>query len=109
MFALCLFFAPLLLAVPPEAWGAALVVVGFLMLTPIRDLPFDDYTELFPSLATVALMAFTFNIGFGMGAGFLLYPIFKVFSGRARELAAGTWVLFALSLLLFLIYPYARI
>jgi AGZA family xanthine/uracil permease-like MFS transporter len=108
MFVLCLFFAPLFVAVPPFAYGAALVVVGFLMISPIRDIPFDDYSELFPSVATIALMSFTYNIGFGMAAGFVLYPLFKLFSGKARDLSGGMWVLFAIAVLLFIFYPYER-
>ena len=96
------------MAVPPLAYGGALVVVGFLMLTTLRRLAFDDYSEMFPAAATVALMAFTYNLGFGMAAGFVLYPIFKVAAGKARELNVGVWVLFAISLLLFIVYPYAK-
>ncbi len=109
MFILCLFFAPLLISVPPAAYGAALVVVGFLMLSPIKDIHFDDYSELFPSVATIALMSFTFNIGFGMAAGFLLYPLFKIFSGKIKELSPGVWVMFAIAILLFVFYPYGKI
>ncbi len=109
MFALCLFLAPLFVAVPPVAYGAALIAVGFLMLSPIRELPFDDYTELFPAIATMVLMSFTYNIGFGMAAGFVLYPIFKLVAGRGRELTAGVWVLFAVSVILFVFYPYGKI
>ncbi len=109
MFLLCLFLAPLFVSVPASAYGAALVVVGFLMLAPVKDINFDDYTELIPSAATIALMSFTYNLGIGMTAGFVLYPIFKVFSGRTRELTAGTWILFAISLLLFIFYPYSKI
>ncbi len=106
---LCLFFAPLFVSVPPCAYGAALVVVGFLMLSPIREIPFQDYSELFPSVATIALMSFTYNIGFGMAAGFALYPLFKVFAGKARQINAGTWALFGIALVLFVFYPYGRI
>lgn len=108
MFALCLFLSPLFVSVPPFAYGAALIVVGFLMLSPIKNIPFDDYSELFPSVATIALMSFTYNLGFGMVAGFALYPIFKLFSGRSRDLTAGTWVLFGIAILLFIFYPYER-
>jgi AGZA family xanthine/uracil permease-like MFS transporter len=109
MFILCLFFAPLFISVPPVAYGGALVVVGFLMLSPIKDIPFDDYSELFPAVGTIALMSFTYNIAFGMTAGFVLYPLFKIVSGKARELSVGTWILLAVSILLFLFYPYERI
>lgn len=109
MFLLCLFFAPLFVAVPPVAYGAALVIVGFLMVAPLRSLPFDDYTELFPAVATIALMTFTFNIGFGIASGFVLYVLFKLFTGRGRELSAGIWLLFAISIILFIVYPYERV
>ena len=108
MFMLCLFAAPLLVSVPAAAVGAALVVVGFLMLGTLKQLPTDDYSELFPAAATIALMAFTFNIGFGMAAGFVLYPLFKLAVGRSRDMKPGIWVLFVLSLVLFAFYPYSR-
>jgi AGZA family xanthine/uracil permease-like MFS transporter len=106
MFALCLFLAPVFVSVPAVSYGAALVVVGFLMLSPVEKINFADYTELFPAAATIALMSFTFNIGFGMTAGFILYPLFKILAGRRKELSGGIWVLFFISLLLFILYPY---
>jgi AGZA family xanthine/uracil permease-like MFS transporter len=109
MFVLCLFFAPIFVSVPGVAYGSALIVVGFLMLTPVKDIKFDDYTELFPAAATIALMSFTYNIGFGMTAGFILYPLFKIFSGKAKELTAGIWVLSGISVLLFVFYPYKKV
>jgi AGZA family xanthine/uracil permease-like MFS transporter len=105
-FAGTLFFAPFLGAIPPHAYGPALIVVGLLMLSPITRIRFDDLTELVPAFATVALMSFTYNVGVGITAGFLLYPIGKVVSGRAREIKPGLWVLAALSLLFFMFYPY---
>lgn len=108
MFMLCLFLAPLLVAVPPAAYGAALIVVGFLMLAPLKNLPFDDYTELFPAMATICMISFTYNIGFGMASGFVLYPILKLISGKSKELGIGVWILFVLSLILFIFYPYAK-
>lgn len=107
LFLCALFFAPFLTAVPPQAYGPALIVVGFLMLAPVREIPFDDWTELFPAFAVIMLMSFTFNIGVGITAGFVLYPVFKAAAGRAREVHAGLWVLSALSLLFYIFYPYS--
>lgn len=106
MFLLCLFVAPLFVAVPSTAYGAALVVVGFLMIAPVKDLPFDDYSELFPSVGVIAMMTFSYNIGFGMASGFVLYPIFKIVAGKTKDISGGMWVLFLISILLFVIYPY---
>ncbi|MGH9788479.1 MAG: NCS2 family permease, partial [Candidatus Acidiferrales bacterium] len=108
LFAGALFFAPLVAAIPPQAYGPALVVVGLLMVEPITRVNFGDFTEVVPAFATVALMSFTFNIGVGMTAGFVLYPFCKFAAGRAGEIKPGLWVLSALSLLFFLFYPYHR-
>lgn len=108
LFLLALFFAPFLTAVPAHAYGPALVIVGAMMLEPIRRIDFSDYTELIPSFAVITLMSFTYNLGIGMTAGFVIYPLLKLISGRAREVSAGTWVLGALSLIFYVFYPYGK-
>ena len=55
------------------------------MLTPITRIPFDDLSEVVPAFGVIALMAFTYNVGVGMTAGFVLYPFCKLVSGRLRE------------------------
>ncbi|MGE5206277.1 MAG: NCS2 family permease [Chlamydiota bacterium] len=105
-FAGTLFFSPFVAAIPPQAYGPALIVVGLLMLAPITRIRFDDFTELIPAFAVVALMSFTYNIGVGITAGFVLYPFCKLVAGRFREVKAGLWVLAGLSLLFFIFYPY---
>jgi len=105
-FAATLFFSPFVAAIPPQAYGPALVVVGALMLEPVTKIRFDDFTELVPAFAVIALMSFTYNIGVGITAGFVLYPFAKVVAGRWREVKPGLWVLAALSLLFFVFYPY---
>jgi len=107
LFLLSLFFAPFLTSVPPQAYGPALIAVGYLMLKPITRINLDDYTELFPAFAVVILMSFTFNIGVGITAGFVLYPFFKLVAGRRREVSPGLWVLAGLSILFFVFYPYS--
>ncbi|MFQ5740926.1 MAG: NCS2 family permease [Acidobacteriota bacterium] len=106
LFVLALFFSPVVTAIPPEAYGPALIAVGLLMIEPVRRVDFDDFTELVPALATVALMGFTFNIGVGMTAGFILYPFCKLVQGRPGEVKPGLWVLAGLSLLFYIFYPY---
>jgi AGZA family xanthine/uracil permease-like MFS transporter len=106
LFLLALFLAPTFTAVPAHAYGPALIVVGVLMLTPVTKIRFDDLTESIPAFCVVALMSFTYNIGIGMTAGFVAYPLFKIAGGRIRELKTGIWVLGFLSLLFFIFYPY---
>jgi len=106
LFALSLFFAPIVTAIPAAAYGPALIIVGSMMMAPIAKIDFDDPTELLPAFATIALMSFTYNIGVGITAGLVLYPMFKLIAGRGREVPAGLWALAALSLLFFILYPY---
>ena len=93
-------------AIPPQAYGPALVMVVAMMIAPIRKIDFDDHTELIPAFAIIALMSFTYNIGVGIAAGFVLYPWFKAAAGRGREIRPGLWMLNILSSLFFVFYPY---
>jgi AGZA family xanthine/uracil permease-like MFS transporter len=105
-FALSAFAAPFVSAIPAQAYGPALIIVGLFMLAPITRIDFTDYTESIPAFAVVSLMCFTYNIAVGITAGFLLYPFCKLVQGKAREIKAGLWVLAGLSLLFFVFYPY---
>jgi AGZA family xanthine/uracil permease-like MFS transporter len=106
LFLLALVFAPILTAVPAHATGVAIVAIGLLMMAPVAQLDFSDQTEWIPAFVTLTLMSFTFNIGVGMTAGLLLHPVLKVLSGRGGEVRAPQWVLAALSLLFYVVYPY---
>ena len=106
LFLLSLFFAPVFTIVPPHAYGAVLILIGVFMISPVTRIDFSDTTELIPAFLTIVLMSFTYNIGVGMTAGLITYPLLKTLSGRTREVTAGMWVLAALSLSFYLFYPY---
>jgi len=106
LFLMALFFAPFFSIIPPCAYGPALIVVGLLMVSTIAKAKLDDVTEAVPVFSVVALMSFTYNLGFGMTSGFVLYPLMKIFAGRTKEVPAGLWVLAVLSLCFFVFYPY---
>ncbi len=61
-----------------------------MMVAPVVKIDFDDYTELIPAFAVIALMSFTYNIGVGITAGLILYPLFKLVAGRYREVHPGS-------------------
>lgn len=105
-FAATLFFSPFVAAIPAQAFGPALILVGLFMLEPIAKINFADYTESIPAFAVVTLMCFSFNIGVGITAGFVLYPLGKLVTGKIREIKPGLWILTTLSLLFFIFYPY---
>lgn len=105
-FALTLFFAPFVAAIPAQAYGPALIIVGLFMLEPITKINFTDYSESIPAFAVVTLMCFTFNIAVGICAGFVLYPLCKLVAGKIRQVKPALYVLTAFSLLFFVFYPY---
>jgi AGZA family xanthine/uracil permease-like MFS transporter len=84
-FGLALFFAPLAAMVPPEATAAALVIVGYLMSTLVKDIPFAELEDGLPALLTMTLMPFTYSITNGIGAGFVSYAFIKVVRGKGGE------------------------
>ena len=106
LFLTALFFAPILSIVPSFAYGPALIVVGMLMISTVTKLNFDDLTEGVPVFCIITLMSFTYNIGIGITAGFIVYPLMKVFAGRVKEVPAGLWVLCGISILFYVFYPY---
>ena len=98
-----LFLTPLIAIVPYEAASPALVVVGFLLMTRVKDIPWDDYDLAIPAFLTIVLMPFTFSITNGIGAGFVSYGVIKLVRGKAREVHPLLWVVAALFVVYFAI------
>jgi len=105
LFLLAMFIAPLTKIVPYEAAAPALVLVGFLMMTQIRKIPFDDYSIAIPSFLTIILMPFTYSITNGIGAGLVSYVIIKVAQRKAKEVSPLLWVIFAAFVIYFAVHP----
>ncbi len=105
LFAVSLFLAPLFGMVPPFACGVVLVLIGAFMITPITRIDFNDNSELLPAFLTITLMIFTYNIGVGMTAGLISYPLIKLAIGKGREVKPGMWVLALLAVSFFICLP----
>jgi AGZA family xanthine/uracil permease-like MFS transporter len=95
LFASALFFIPLVQPLQhlSYAYGPALIVVGAMMLGTVTKIDFNDLTEGVPAFVTLAMIVFTCNIGNGLTAGLILYPLLKLAAGRGRELNSGAIVL----------------
>lgn len=95
LFAISLFFIPLVQPLQhlSYAYGPALIAVGIMMMSAVKHIDFEDLTEAAPAFATLAMIVFTYNIGNGLTAGLILYPLLKVLCGRSRELNFGSVVL----------------
>ncbi|MEZ0075206.1 NCS2 family permease [Planotetraspora sp. GP83] len=105
LFLLAMFFAPLTEIVPFEAATPALVIVGFLMMTQVREIDFNDYETAIPAFLTIVLMPFTYSITVGIGAGFVSYVVIKALRGKAREIHPLLWLVAALFVVYFALEP----
>src|SRR2546421_3492034 len=85
LFLLAMFFSPLASVIPAQATAPALILVGFLMMTIAREIPWDDYEEAIPAFVTMLTMPFTWSITNGIGAGFVTYSAIKLLNGQARR------------------------
>ncbi len=103
------FLAPLAAAVPYEAAAPALVLVGFLMMSQVRGVAWDDVAIGVPVFLTAVIMPFTYSITNGIGAGFVSYVLLMAATGRARRVHPLLWVVAAVFVLYFLLAPINRL
>ena len=92
LFLAAMFLTPLAAIVPSEVAAAALVVVGALMASVLRDIDFDDFSVTLPVVLTVAVMPLSYSIANGIGVGFIAWVVLRSASGRAREISPLLWV-----------------
>ena len=85
LFGLSLFLSPIILAIPSFATAPALVVVGFLMLTSITKINFDDFTEAIPAYVAIIAMPFMYSISEGIAMGVISYVVINVVTGKMKE------------------------
>jgi adenine/guanine/hypoxanthine permease len=105
LFLLATFLAPVVAIVPYEAATPALVVVGFLMMTQVRGIDWDDLEIAIPAFLTIVLMPFTYSITVGIGAGFFTYVLIKAVRGNSAQVHPLLWVVSALFVLYFALNP----
>jgi AGZA family xanthine/uracil permease-like MFS transporter len=103
MFALALFFAPLFTMIPAAATGPALVIVGLFMMSPIKKIDFEDFTDAIPAFLTIVMMPFAYSIADGIVFGMVSYVILKALTGRTKEISKVMWLLAVLFVLKFVL------
>jgi adenine/guanine/hypoxanthine permease len=101
LFLLAMFFSPLAAVIPAQATAPALILVGFYMMTIVREIPWDDYEEAVPAFVTMMAMPYTWSITNGIGAGFITYAAIKLLNGKARQVHWMVYVASAAFLLYF--------
>ncbi|MEA2486179.1 MAG: adenine/guanine/hypoxanthine permease [Actinomycetota bacterium] len=85
LFLAALFISPIAGVIPPEATAPVLVIVGYFMMTIVREIEWSDPAIGIPALLTIVLMPFTYSITNGVGAGFIAYTAIALLRGRWRD------------------------
>jgi AGZA family xanthine/uracil permease-like MFS transporter len=101
MFFIAMFLSPVAALIPSCATAAALVYVGVLMMGCVTEVDWKDVSVAVPAFLTIAFMAFTYNISYGIAFGLISYVFIQVFTGKAKEVKAFTWVIAVLFALMF--------
>lgn len=101
-FAVALFFSPLFLSIPAAATTPALVIVGMLMLEPVRKIPFEDYCESIPAFICIIMMPLSYSISNGIMLGMLSYVVLNMLCGKFKKITPMMYVLALLFVLKFI-------
>lgn len=101
-FVIALFFSPLFLSIPAAATAPALVIVGLLMLEPIRNIPFGDFSESIPAFVCIIMMPLTYSISNGILLGMITYVLMNIVCGHFRKIAPAMYILAILFILKFI-------
>lgn len=98
-FAIALFFAPIFLSIPAAATTPVLVIVGLFMLSPIKDIDLNDYSEAIPAFITIVMMPLTYSISDGILCGVISYVAINAICANFKKLNVTMWVLAVLFIL----------
>ena len=93
LFILSLFLAPFFLIIPAAATTSALVLVGTMMLNPVKNINFTDITELLPAFFVIIIIPLAASIAEGIVWGVLSYVLVKILAGKARELSISLYII----------------
>jgi adenine/guanine/hypoxanthine permease len=104
LFLVSAFFSPIIGMVggATPITAGALIIVGFLMMGTVREIPWDDFENAFPAFLTIVGIPLTYNISYGIGLGFISYCLIKVFHGKVKEIHWLMWVVSGLFILTFI-------
>ena len=92
-FAVALLFSPLFLSIPSAATAPALIIVGLLMMEPVKNIPFSDFSESIPAFVCLIMMPLTYSISNGILLGMITYVLMNLVTGKAKKLSPVMYIL----------------
>ncbi len=93
MFLACIFIAPIAAVIPAAATSSALIYVGLLMLSGLKNIDFNDIYQSIPVGLMLIAMPISGSIGHAIGLGLIAYTVIKIFTGKAKDVSVLTAVL----------------
>lgn len=103
LFFVAMFLSPIAVLIPGCATAAALIYVGVLMMNCVRNIDWLNADTAVPAFLTVAMMPMTYNISYGIAFGIISHIFISLFSGKVKEIKAGTWVIGILFAIMFFV------
>lgn len=98
-FMVTLFFSPLFLSIPASATSPILILVGLLMIEPIKNIPFDELTESIPAFICIIMMPLTYSISHGILLGMISYVAMNILCGKFKKVTITMYILAVLFVL----------
>lgn len=95
LFFVSLFLGPLFGSIPSAATAPALILVGVMMIAPVKSIDFDDFTEAIPAFLTILFMVCASSVSDGIQFGVMTYVLLKALSGRGKGIRGMTWIVFS--------------
>lgn len=93
MFAISLLLSPLFTMIPGSATAPALIIVGLFMMSPIKNIDLEDFTEAIPAFLTIAMMPFAYSIAEGIVFGIVSYVLLKALTGKGNKVSPIMYIL----------------
>ncbi|MDO4522376.1 MAG: NCS2 family permease [Eubacteriales bacterium] len=93
LFLACMFIAPIAAIIPAAATSSALIYVGVLMLGGLKNIDFTQIDQVLPLALMLIAMPISGSIGHGIGLGLISYSVLKVFTGKAKDVSALTYII----------------
>ena len=92
-FTIALLFSPLFLSIPSAATAPALIIVGLLMLEPVKYIPFDDFSESIPAFVCIIMMPLSYSISNGILLGMITYVLMNIVTGKFKKVTPAMIIL----------------
>ncbi|MCR1935527.1 NCS2 family permease [Clostridium tepidum] len=103
MFTIALFISPIFIMIPSPATAPSLILVGLFMMSPIKEIELEDFTEAIPAFLTIIIMPLSYSISDGIVFGVVSYIVIKALTGKVKEISLTTFIIGVLFVLKFFI------